>query len=176
MENVLQSVKAVLGTTSSRWQTLIEMLPSQLIERPTRPGQESAKDWLRHLLAAEIYLFPVRVRDFMSGREDFLPIRPDQEYQPNPEPSAIEMAHEFARIRQASLSMLEGVTPGDLERSAVHTELGQVKLGQLISEWALHDLAHSADAELALMQPFIQNAGGWRQYFKKYDVELAPET
>ena len=175
MQDVLGNVKAVLRTTPSRWQALIESLPSELINRPTMPGQESARDWLRHLLAAEMYLFPVRVRDFMNGREDFLPIRPDEEYQPQPEPSVAEMLGEFTRLRSQSLDLLESVSPADLERSAVHTDLGQVKLGQLISEWALHDLSHSSDAEIALMQPFIQNAGGWRRYFKKYDMELAAQ-
>ena len=55
--------------------------------------------------------------------------------------------------------------PADLDRKAVHGELGPVTLDEMLHEWAGHDLMHTVQAERALMQPFIENCGPWKPYF-----------
>jgi hypothetical protein len=53
----------------------------------------------------------------------------------------------------------------------MHPELGRVTLGELVHEWAAHDLNHTIQAEQSVMQPFIAGSGPWRFYFKAHDVE-----
>jgi hypothetical protein len=84
------------------------------------------------------------------------------------------MAAEFARLREGSLEALKKVSEADLLRKARHSELGMVTLGELLHEWAAHDLNHTVQAEKALMQPFIAGSGAWRVYFKDHDVEVKP--
>ena len=55
--------------------------------------------------------------------------------------------------------MLECVAPQDFNRTAEHSELGTVTLGQLLHEWAAHDLNHTIQAERAVMQLFIEGCG-----------------
>ena len=58
-----------------------------------------------------------------------------------------------------------------LERTAVHADLGQVTLDEMLHEWVGHDLGHTVQAERALMQPFIAGSGPWRSFFEDHDVE-----
>ncbi|MBA2285220.1 MAG: hypothetical protein H0W02_07045 [Ktedonobacteraceae bacterium] len=43
-------------------------------------------------------------------------------------------------------------------------------LGELLHEWAAHDLMHTVQAERALMQPFILACGPWRSYLSDHDA------
>ena len=47
-------------------------------------------------------------------------------------------------------------------------------LGELLHEWAAHDLNHTVQAERALMQPLIQGSGPWQLYFA--DHKLSPDA
>jgi hypothetical protein len=66
--------------------------------------------------------------------------------------------------------MLDELAAGDLTRGAIHREYGPVQLGQLLHEWAAHDLMHTIQAERALMQPFVAKSGPWRVTFADHDV------
>ena len=78
------------------------------------------------------------------------------------------MAAEFARRRQQGLTMLDLLNPEDLNLRSRHTRLGAVTLREMMNEWAAHDLNHTIQAERAIMQPFIQNAGPWAGGFKDH--------
>jgi hypothetical protein len=79
-------------------------------------------------------------------------------------------------LRAGSLALPEKVKPDALARRARHSELGMVTLGELLHEWAGHDLMHTVQAERALMQPFIRGCGPWRPYFADHDIELAKQA
>lgn len=169
VDQEIERVQAMLETTPARWEALTRTLPEDLLARQPAPGEWSAVECLRHLLDTERGVFPVRVRAFLAG-EDFRAFNPDAEGTPAGGESAAELAASFARHRSESLRLLQGITPADLPRTARHSELGQVTLGQMLHEWAAHDLNHTIQAERALMQPFIAGCGAWRGYFADHDV------
>ena len=80
------------------------------------------------------------------------------------------VAARFAEARARSLLSLAAVTEADLERTARHSELGQVTLREMLNEWAGHDLMHTVQAERAVMQPFIVGSGPWRSYFADHEA------
>jgi len=80
------------------------------------------------------------------------------------------LAADFARHRAENLAALEKINALDLARTAQHSELGLVTLGQMLNEWAAHDLAHTIQAERAMMQPFLAGCGPWRESFKDHDA------
>jgi DinB superfamily len=126
---------------------LTETLPTDLLIRPPAQGHWSAAECLRHLLDVERSVFPARVRAFLAG-QDFPGFDPD--------------AQPPVDLRR----------PTDLARSARHAELGPVTLGNMVHEWAAHDLNHTVKAERALLQPFIAGSGPWRTagYFADHDL------
>jgi hypothetical protein len=160
----------VLSTTATRWLTLTETIPNELLARPPLPGEWSALECLQHILDTERGVFPVRIRAILAGR-DFVGFNPDKEGTPAGQDAA-RLAAEFARLRAENLRLLEQVTEDDLTRTAHHSELGLVTMGELVNEWAGHDLMHTVQAERSLMQPFIGGSGPWRSYFRDHDVDL----
>lgn len=172
MNNFTNDIRAVLSITPARWLAMTSSLPADLLARKPSPGEWSALECLGHLLDAERYVFPVRAELIMEGR-DLEAFNPDTQGS-SLEQSPAEMAAEFARLREGSLEALKKVSEADLLRKAHHSELGMVTLGELLHEWAAHDLNHTVQAEKALMQPFIAGSGAWRVYFKDHDVEVKP--
>jgi len=168
MIDVLDMVKAVLASTATRWLNLTEALPVDLLNRQPAAGEWSATECLIHLLDTE-HIFPARVQALLTGQA--IPaFDPDTQGTKNASSSPEKLAAEFASLRQTSLAVLARVAPQDFDCTAEYSELGTVTLGQLLHEWAAHDLNHTIQAERAIMQPFIQGSGPWRSYFQDHEV------
>lgn len=169
MDVVLNRVLAVLSTTIDRWQSLARDLPPEMLAEPPAAGSWSALECLLHLIDTEP-VFQSRLAAFRAGR-DFPAFNPDKEGSRLGAASAAELVAKFADLRQQSLALLESVTPDEYNLRANHSELGPVTLGEMINEWAAHDLNHTVQAERAVMQPFIRACGSWRVYFTDHIIE-----
>ncbi len=170
MENTIAWVRSVLSTTPTRWMNLSALLPLELLNRKPAPAEWSAMECLQHMIDTE-RLFHSRLQAFLSG-QNFLPaFNPDEQGTPvdaNLSPS--DIVAEFARLRAHGLAALNAVQLADLSRQSRHQELGVVTLGEMLNEWAGHDLNHTIQAERALMQPFIQGCGAWQIYFSDHVI------
>ena len=167
---LLTLAPAALSTTTERWQRLSAALPRDLLTRAPAPGEWSAVACLQHLLDTERYVFPARVRAFLAGQA--IPaFDPDTQEHDAAAPDPAALAAELARLRVESLALLSTLKPEDLARTAQHSELGQITLGQMLHEWVAHDLNHTVQAERALMQPFIAGCVPWRDKFADHDLE-----
>jgi hypothetical protein len=168
MEDVLVPAMAVLAATPERWLSLAKMLPEGLLRRAPAEAEWSALDCLQHLCDTEQQVFPVRVRYLLVG-QDFPAFDPDSQGGLGTQGThPLELASAFMRMRLQSLQDLALLTFDDLARQARHQELGMVTLGELIHEWAAHDLMHTVQAERAMMQPFIHGSGPWQRYFSDH--------
>lgn len=176
MNDPLDVVKRVMSTTVARWQSIVDTLPEELLERPPAPGEWSAIDCLRHLLTVERHVISVRLKHFLEGRAELIPYDPDAPREPEPERTPRELIAAFATERRASMAALAQVTPADMERTSHHPEFGTVSLSMLLNVWAAHDLQHTVQAEEALMQAFIPATGVWRFEFADHDVERGAAT
>lgn len=119
---------------------------------------------LQHILDTE-QIFPRRVDALRQGQDvpAFDPLC--EGAQGSSKVSPTTLAATFARLRAENLALLAGVGEEEFDRGGTHSELGPVTLGQLLNEWAAHDLDHTIQAERALMQPFIAGCGLWQPYF-----------
>ncbi len=160
---MIPRILSVLNTTPERWIELARQIPPELFAMPAAPGEWSAIECLRHMVDTES-VFQARLAAFRAGR-DFAGFDPDEQEAPLEYPTARELAAEFARLRGLSLRLLENITQEDFKLTARHAELGQVTLGQMLNEWAAHDLNHTVQAERAMMQPFLKACGPWQKYF-----------
>lgn len=161
----------MLATSAARWQLMAETIPVELLTRTPAPGEWSALECLQHVIDTEQLVFPVRLQYFLTGQNipDFNPR--SQGRKPGLIPVPALLASEFAALRNVSLKLLAEVTPADLSRTALHSELGKVTLAEMMCEWAGHDLMHIVQAERAIMQCFIAGSGPWRRYFSDHDSE-----
>jgi hypothetical protein len=169
MATMLEQIRAIVGTTAARWQTLMTAIPADLAQRQPQPGEWSAVECLRHLTDAEQFVWPVRVRALLAS-EAFPAFNPTADGRDYDALTPVQLADDFAQRRAANLALLATITEADFARTGTHPELGAITLGQLLHEWAAHDLMHTVQAERALMQPFIMGTGPWRFYFADHDV------
>jgi len=174
---IFRLVLPVLETTPQRWIRLASTLSPELFRRKPAPAEWSAYDCLRHIVDTERSVFPARVGYLLRG-EDFPAYDPDAAGKdPDRHPAPVELAGEFARRRSDSLALLSKVGEADLSRAARHQELGVVTLGEMIHEWAGHDLMHTVQGERAILQPFIDGCGPWKRYFSDHAVpSSSPES
>lgn len=176
MENLLYCVRAVLQTTPDRWNALVETIPAELLTRQPAVGEWSAVECLQHFIDTEKLVFPVRVKAFLAGLEAVPDFNPDAEGSQAGEITPAAMAAEFEVLRLQNLKLLESVTEADLTRQLRHSELGMVTLGEMLHEWAGHDLMHLVQAEQAMMQPFIAGCGAWQRYFVAHVAKGEPAS
>ncbi len=170
MQDVMMWSQSVLRTTPARWTALAESVEPELMRRAPAPGEWSAVECLHHLVETERGVFPVRVEQFLQGK-DFEPFHPAAgDAQARAASNASRLAEEFEVLRTASLQLLSRLGHADLDRAALHPELGRVTLREMIQQWAGHDLMHTVQAERALMQPFIDGCGPWKPYFSDHAV------
>jgi hypothetical protein len=171
MDTLLKQVKAVLSTSSARWQCITRDIPIELLTRAPAPKEWSALECLQHLIDTERWVFPIRLLAFLKG-QNIPAFDPDTQGSKSVSgPVPMELALEFTNLRSLSLDLLNDLTPADLSRTARHSELGQVMLADMMCEWAGHDLMHIVQAERAVMQPFIIGSGPWRVYFSDHEVK-----
>ncbi len=173
MTSLVTSVISMLCATPARWTALAGLEPELLARRPAA-GEWSALECLGHVVDTEEGVFRSRVHAIREGR-DFAAFDPDAEGAPAARTMGA-LAADFASLRAASLEALATLTEADLDRSAVHAELGPVTLRELLSEWAAHDTMHLVQAERALIQAFIPGSGPWRPYFADHDVHATGAT
>ena len=171
MDDLLQHVLSVLSTTPERWNALEHTVQIDLLSRSPAPGEWSALDCLRHLVATEREVFPVRLAALMAAR-DFEAYDPDAAGASGPNDPG-DLVAEFETLRGRSMQTVAALTPDDLGRTARHAELGPVTLEQLLNEWVGHDLMHTVQAERAIMQPFIAGSGPWHRYFTDHEAHPA---
>ncbi len=171
MSEPLDTILPVLESTPARWKALCETLPPALLRRKPAADEWSALDCLIHILDTEKFIFPVRVKAFLAG-EKFSAFNPDQEGTRDTGQPPAALASEFSVLRAGSIAQLKTLCADDLPRTALHAELGLVTLEQMLQEWAGHDLNHTVQAERALMQPFIEQCGPWRNYFADHDIAV----
>jgi uncharacterized damage-inducible protein DinB len=166
----LSQVRAILATTPARWTALAAEVPDDLLRRAPAAGEWSAAECLGHLRDVEVEVFQTRVGAFRAGTA-LVPYDPDEEGNAPGSETPAELATGFAQRRAASLILLDEITDDELALSVNHPEYGSmVRLGELLSYWAAHDLMHTVQAERALMQPFIPDSGPWRVMLADHDV------
>jgi hypothetical protein len=169
MENLLLNLKAVLITTPQRFNQLTQSIPENLLRQKPLAGEWSALDVLQHLIDVEQGVFPVRLKAMLAGADSFPAYDPETEGSAPPaDASPAGMAAHFATLRAENLKIVDTLSPADLERTAIHSELGRVSMSELLHEWGAHDLMHTVQAEQALMQPFIEGCKPWAGYFTKH--------
>jgi hypothetical protein len=171
MTDTLGQVLSILKTTPLRWLQMAEKISPELFCRAPAPGEWSAHECLQHIIDTERMVFPARVGYLLRG-EDFPAFNPeDNGSKSSIETSSYGFAKEFERLRKESIEILKKIKPDDLKKKARHQELGIVSLGEMINEWAGHDLMHTIQAEKAIMQVFIEGCPSWREYFKEHIIE-----
>ena len=79
---------------------------------------------------------------------------------------ARENLKKFCHERDRTLSWLRYVPAAMVSRTGRHSEIGAISIGQLMNEWAFHDLGHIRQiAELYRSRAFFPSIGPFQRYY-----------
>lgn len=152
----------VLKNTPLAITALLQGLDDDWVTKNEGQNTWSAKEVVAHLIVCEETNWISRAKIILSQKQDepFIPIDMQIHLKYAQKTALDELLETFMNCRQNSIEQLKsfGITPNDLEKTAVHPKLGTVKLSQLIATWVTHDLAHIAQIARILAKqnkPFV---------------------
>jgi len=160
---------ALLEKTPLLLETLLRGLHVELLRWKPAPDRWSIAEVLGHLADLEL-LYADRTRRMVTEDTPTL-----QSFDPTQtvvtgdytRGNAFENLEVFNRARRATLVLLRSIPPDSGERNALHSELGEITLYQMLNEWASHDLGHLRQiAELYRAHAFHPHAGPFQKYSK----------
>ncbi len=140
-----RQVAALLRASAGAVRAELEALPRQLAAWHPRPGEWCALQVLGHLIESERRAFAERIERLL--RED----RPrletwDQEATAESrndcDRDPTELLEEFVEAREASIGMVAGLQPGQLQREGEHPLVGRLSVAELLHGWVHHDREH----------------------------------
>ena len=125
------------------------------------PGRFSVAEVLAHLSHSEGHCYRLRLDRFLN--EETPEFEPDdaQMYLDLYRDADPEDAFDhFEEQRETNVEFLRGLPATAAARRALHREAGPITLGQMLHEWALHDLGHIRQvAELVRARKYLAGAG-----------------
>jgi len=129
----------------------------------------SIREVLAHLADTELHVFRGRVEKMMKESNPALASHDQNEAYARGEyskGSGRENLKIFCHGRDRSLSILRYLAPESLGRTGRHEKLGIITIGNLMNEWAFHDLGHIRQiAELFRSKVFYPNAGPFQRFY-----------
>lgn len=127
-------------------------------------------DVLGHLIHCDDCDWIPRIKIVLSGSviRVFEPLDRYAQLILNKEKTTEQLIEEFRIIRYSSLEQLAtlNLSEADLLRTAIHPELGQVSLSQLIATWVAHDLAHVSQITRVMARQYKTEVGPWTKYMR----------
>ena len=144
---------------------ILRGLMSEISEEDARwkpaPERFSIAEVLGHLSHSEGNCYRLRLDRFLA--EDRPELEPDDaqlwlDRYRNADPE--DAFDHFEEQRETNVEFLRGLPAESGHRAAMHKEVGEITLAQMLHEWALHDLGHVRQiAELVRARKYLAGAG-----------------
>ncbi len=166
---MLKNLLEILAATPEKLRREIAaMTPRQMRARPA-PGKWSVQEILAHLDDVEEVGMRARVGAMVEQEEPLLPAFDQQK-------RALERRYDrkdprkslasFIRQRRANLKWLRTLKPVELRRKGLHQTVGEVTAGEMIHEWAFHDLGHLKQMMEVKRYALWPHMGNMRKFYK----------
>jgi DinB superfamily len=123
---------------------------------------------LAHLSHAEGHCYSARLDRFLNHEHPGLePYDPQEHLEVYRAADPEDAFDHFEEQRETNLELLRGLPAAAAERRAVHPRVGEITLGHMLHEWALHDLGHIRQAaELVRARKYFEGAGPLRDWYQ----------
>jgi len=166
---MLSDVIEILGSTPDKIRREIAGLsPRQLKVRPA-PDKWSIQEILAHLDDVEELGMRERVAAMVEQNEPSLaPFDQERraiEQQYHKKAPRRSLRH-FARQRRTNVKWLRALKPAQLKRQGHHQVVGEITAGEMIHEWAFHDLGHLKQILEVKRYGLWPHMGGMQQFYK----------
>jgi len=137
-------------------------MPDSLSGWHPAEGEWCVKEVLAHLLITERDGFAGRIREMLAADEPRLAAT--RAADPACELALSDLLSQLARQRRASVELIAGLRPEDLDRAGIHERVGRLTVNDILHEWVHHDRAHLAQI-LGNVQAYVWPDMGGAQAF-----------
>ena len=135
-------------------------------------GKWSPLEILAHLRDEETIDFRARAQAAVAGRELELNVDPEawvtERRYNEMDPGAVYM--DWAEERVASCQWLETLQPEDLERAVTHPKIGELRAGDFIAAWRMHDWLHLGQFARAMAAATARKLDGWKVEYAGFEA------
>ncbi|TCT19360.1 DinB family protein [Melghiribacillus thermohalophilus] len=157
LERTPKSLEYFLSGLSEGWLTCNE-----------GEGTWNATEVVEHLIEGEKHNWIPRIETILTEGEN-KPFPEFDRFSHLKQESAAtieEKLKEFRALRKENLSRLKPFITSEstLELTGTHPAFGTVKLRELISTWAVHDLTHISQIVRVMAHRYREDVGPWKEY------------
>jgi uncharacterized damage-inducible protein DinB len=160
----------ILERTPLVLETLLNGLSDDWIHASEGENTWSPYDVVGHLVHGEKTDWIARINKILNDERDknFEPFDRFAQFEESKGKTMNDLLEEFKTLRKENLLFLKGIdfSPELFKKTGIHPSFGTVTLQQLLSTWAVHDMAHTAQIARVLAKHFGNEVGPWEEYFR----------
>ncbi len=167
MEFSLKEAMEILEQTPATLESFVGGLSKGWLSCTEGEGTWNAKEVISHLIEGEKVNWIPRLRFILQeGNCKPFPAFDRYSHLNDEKNSMTEALIAFKEIRKENLRNLRELitTEAQLELKGLHPELGEVKVRELISTWAVHDLTHINQITRVIAKRYKKEVGPWKEY------------
>ncbi|HEY4553762.1 MAG TPA: DinB family protein [Bacillaceae bacterium] len=158
----------ILERTPQTLENFLAGLSSGWLQCNEGEGTWSAAEVIDHLIEGEKSNWIPRLEFILQEGEgkSFPPFDRFAHLEEGAEKSLAQKLDEFKEIRKENLAKLKDLIDPDehLELTGSHPAFGAVKVRELISTWAVHDLTHISQIVRVMAERYREDVGPWKEY------------
>ncbi len=158
----------ILERTPAVLESMLSGLSEEWIGQNEGGESWSPYDIVGHYIHGEKTDWIPRMDIILSGDDTkiFEPFDRFAQFSNSKDKSLSDLLAEFRNLRQANIKYLrsKNLTEEQLSWKALHPELGEVNLSELLSSWVVHDLNHIAQISRAMAYQYKAAVGPWQAY------------
>lgn len=170
MEFELEPTLAMLERTPRVLSAWLAGLPAAWTHCNEGEGTWSAFDIVGHLIHGERTDWIPRLRIILEhgAARAFEPFDRFAQFEESRDKTLDELLQSFAELRTANLAQLRAlnIQPEQYSLPGLHPALGPVTLGQLLANWAAHDLSHIYQIARVMARQYRDAIGPWTAYIR----------
>lgn len=168
MNFTLQESMEVLERTPQSLEAFLSGLSASWLRCNEGEGTWNATEVIDHLIEAEKHNWIPRLAFILQEGESkpFPPFDRFSHLNEKKEQSIEQKLLAFKTIRAQNLMKLQQLIQPDvhLEWTGYHPAFGTVKVRELISTWAVHDLTHMAQIVRVMAKRYQTHVGPWKEF------------
>jgi hypothetical protein len=148
---------------------LLASVTEEQTEWKPAPGRWSIAEILEHMSHVEGHGFRLRAERMMKEENPVLEVYDQEALAADGQYSGREAEDSFDHFeeqREDNVVWLTALPARVASRSAQHQELGKITLGQLLNDWAFHDLGHIRQIAEVVRALLYSNIGPFQKYYK----------
>lgn len=165
--NLKQAIEILVRTPNTLY-ALLSNLSDEWIHTNEGHNTWSVFDVVGHLIHGEKTDWIIRTKVALSdsSNKTFESFDRFAQFENSKGKTLQQLLNEFSELRTESLKALKQlqIAEPQLKTKAIHPELGEVTLKELLATWVTHDLGHIAQIARVMAKQYKDEVGPWEAY------------